>query len=169
MLRVGSSHSYLFIKEGEMSKQLIEELKKYFEKDISDLGYELVDIEFVTEAGERYLRFYIYNEEGIGIDDCEKVSTFVDPKLDELDLISSSYYLEVSSPDLSRPLKTDADLRRNLGVILDISLYRKIDNLKEYRGELVDFNDETITLMINEDKKEFNRKDVSKVEVAIIF
>lgn len=152
-----------------MSKQLINTLTKTFAQDIESLGYELVDIEFVTESGERFLRFYIYHEDGIDVDDCEKVSKFIDPKLDELDLINSSYYLEVSSPDLSRPLKTNDDLRRNLGVLLDISLYRKIDGRKEYRGVLEEFDDESIVLVENDKKIELSRKDVSKIEVAIVF
>lgn len=152
-----------------MSKQLINTLTKTFAQDIESLGYELVDIEFVTESGERFLRFYIYHKDGIDVDDCEKVSKFIDPKLDELDLINSSYYLEVSSPDLSRPLKTNDDLRRNLGVLLDISLYRKIDGRKEYRGVLEEFDDESIVLVENDKKIELSRKDVSKIEVAIVF
>lgn len=152
-----------------MSKKLLEDLKEKLEPSINELGYELVDIEFVTEMGERYLRFYIYHPDGIHVDDCETVSNMLDIKLDELDLISSSYYLEVSSPDLSRPLKTDRDLERNLGQILDFNLYRKVDNKKEYQAVLKDFDDEKIVL--DQDGKiiELDRKDISKISVAIIF
>ena len=152
-----------------MSKKLLEDLKEKLEPSINELGYELVDIEFVTEMGERYLRFYIYNPDGIHVDDCETVSNMLDIKLDELDLISSSYYLEVSSPDLSRPLKTDRDLERNLGQILDFNLYRKVDNKKEYQAVLKDFDDEKIVL--DQDGKiiELDRKDISKISIAIIF
>lgn len=152
-----------------MSKQLINQLKTELEKDINGLGYELVDIEFVTEMGERYLRFYIYHEDGIHVDDCEKVSVYLDEKLDELDLIKSSYYLEVSSPDLSRPLKTDDDLRRNLGVLLDVNLYKKVNNKKEYRAVLIDYDKDK--LVLDEDGKEITieRKDVSKISIAIVF
>lgn len=152
-----------------MSKELINSLKSIFEKDIEKMGYELVDIEFVNESGEKYLRFYVFKEGGIGVDDCEKVSKFIDPKLDELDLIKSSYYLEVSSPDLTRPLKTDDDLRRNLGNLVDLSLYRKIDNKKEYRGVLINYDEDFLFLQIDDKEVKFDRKDVSKVAVAIIF
>lgn len=152
-----------------MSKELINKLKSEFEKDIEDMGFELVDIEFVTESGERFLRFYIFKEGGMGVDDCEQVSKFIDPKLDELDLINSSYYLEVSSPDLTRPLKTDDDLRRNLGATVDVSLYRKIDNKKDYRGVLTDYDSDNIYLQEDDKEIKFDRKDVSKVAIAIIF
>lgn len=152
-----------------MTNNLINRLKDEVEKDINELGYELVDIEFKTEGGENYLRFYIYNEEGIVIDDCEKVSRFLDIKLDELDLINKQYYLEVSSPDLNRPLKTDDDLRRNLGTILEVGLYRKVNGSKDYQGELVSYDNETITLSVNDEDVTIDRKDISIIKVAIIF
>lgn len=152
-----------------MTNNLISRLKDEVEKDINELGYELVDIEFKTESGENYLRFYIYNEEGIVIDDCEKVSRFLDIKLDELDLINKQYYLEVSSPDLNRPLKTDDDLRRNLGTILEVGLYRKVNGSKDYQGELVSYDNETITLSVNDEDVTIDRKDISIIKVAIIF
>ncbi|MDO5026594.1 MAG: ribosome maturation factor RimP [Tissierellia bacterium] len=152
-----------------MSKELINSLKAEFNDDIEKMGFELVDIEFITESGEKFLRFYIYKDGGVSIDDCEEVSRFIDPRLDELDLIKTSYYLEVSSPDLNRPLKTDDDLRRNIGVLLDISLYRKIDNKKEYRGELIDYDPDYIILKVDDKEFKFDRKDVSKIVVAIVF
>ena len=84
-------------------------------------------------------------------------------------MIKTSYYLEVSSPDLNRPLKTDDDLRRNLGILLDISLYRKINNKKEYRGVLTDYDSESICLKVDNEELKFDRKDVSKIVVAIVF
>lgn len=172
LLRV-VSHSHLFYdmrkKEVNMSNDLIKKLTEALEKDINDLGYELVDIEFVTESKERYLRFFIYSENGVGVDDCEIVSKALDPKLDELDLISSSYYLEVSSPDLSRPLKTDRDLERNIGNLLDFNLYKKVDNKKEYRGNLVSFDKDFLIIEENDKVIKLERKDVSKITVAIVF
>ena len=140
-----------------------------FRDPIAQMGYELLEIEFVRESGENFLRFYIYKDEGINVDDCERVSVYIDPILDELDMISSSYYLEVCSPDLSRPLKNDRDLERNLSNLLDIFLYAKRDNKKEFRGYLTAFDDETITLDIDGKEEIFNRKDVSKITVAIVF
>lgn len=152
-----------------MVNDLINKLKNDFEHDINELGYELVDIEFKTESGENFLRFFIYNEEGITIEDCEKVSRFLDVKLDELDPINKQYYLEVSSPDLNRPLKTDDDLRRNLGTIVEVGLYKKINGSKNYQGELISYDDDSITLEIDEEEVKLERKDISIIKVAIIF
>jgi len=152
-----------------MSNNLINNLKNELEADINDLGYELVDIEFKTESGENYLRFFIYNTEGITIEDCEKVSRFLDVKLDELDPINKQYYLEVSSPDLNRPLKTDDDLRRNIGTIVEVGLYKKINGSKDYQGELISYDNETITLSVSDQEVILNRSDISIIKVAIIF
>lgn len=152
-----------------MVNDLINKLKNEFEHNINELGYELVDIEFKTESGENFLRFFIYNEEGITIEDCEKVSRFLDVKLDELDPINKQYYLEVSSPDLNRPLKTDDDLRRNLGTKVEVGLYKKINGSKNYQGELISYDDDSITLEIDEEEVKLERKDISIIKVAIIF
>ena len=67
-------------------------------------GFELVDVEYVKEAGNWYLRFYIDKEGGITVDDCEAVSRIFSDKLDELDFIEDAYIMEVSSPGIGRPL-----------------------------------------------------------------
>ncbi|MFM1524853.1 MULTISPECIES: ribosome maturation factor RimP [Helcococcus] len=153
-----------------MSKNLIEKLKLEFEPSIIDMGYELVDIEFIKENYENYLRFYIYSENGIDIDDCEKVSRYLDVKLDEIDPIDVHYYLEVSSPDLNRPLKTDDDLRRNVGEIIEVHLYKKVNGLKDYIGELKEYNSDEIKLLSeNIGEVVLNRKDISLIKIWLEF
>lgn len=153
-----------------MSNNLIENLRFQLEPEIEELGYELIDLEFVNEDGENRLRFYIYKEDGVSLDDTEIVSRYLDTRLDELDPIESSYYLEVSSPDLNRPLKTSDDLRRNLGNEINIHLYKKIDGSKEYEGFLDSYDEENIVLELEDKtKKTFNRKDVSLIKIVIRF
>ncbi|MGF0040459.1 ribosome maturation factor RimP [Peptoniphilaceae bacterium SGI.131] len=151
-------------------KDLIEMLTKSLEPDIEGLGYELVDLEFTKENGENILIFYIYNPNGpTTIEDCERCSAVLDKRLDELDPIKTSYSLSVSSPDLNRPLKNDKDLRRNLGQVLDISLYAKLDNKKNFRGRLLEFDKESISIDEDGNVLKLNRKDISNIKVAIIF
>ena len=76
-------------------------------------GFELVDVEYVKEAGNWYLRAYIDKENGITVDDCEEVSRALSDLLDEEDFISENYILEVSSPGLDRPLKKEKDFARS--------------------------------------------------------
>jgi len=78
-------------------------------------GFELVDVEYVKEGSNYYLRAYIDKEGGITIDDCELVSRELSDLLDAEDFIPEAYYLEVSSPGLGRQLKKEKDFARSIG------------------------------------------------------
>ncbi|MCF6463298.1 ribosome maturation factor RimP [Clostridium sp. Cult1] len=151
-------------------KNIIRTVKEHCEPIIEDLGYDLVDLEYIKENGNNILRFYIGKLDGISIDDCQRVSEQVGDKLDELDPIDESYYLEVSSPGLDRPLKTDKDLKRNIGKDVEISLYKNIDGKKKYIGQLIDYDEEFI--QIKEDSlgyKKIQRETISKIKLAVKF
>ena len=96
---------------------------------VEELGFELVDVEYVKEGGTWYLRAYIDKPGGIAVDDCEAVSRRFSDILDEKDYIEDSYIFEVSSPGLGRPLKKEKDFKRNLGEEVEIRTYRAIDRL----------------------------------------
>lgn len=163
-------HSFIFVRSkcekwGEVM-DLITKLKNEFGKDIEDLGYELVDVEFVSENGERFLRFYIYKEDGIDVTDCEKVSEFLDKKLDQLDLINKSYYLEVSSPDLSRPLKTDRDLERNKDELLEIRLI----NGEVFIGKIKEIGEKDLVFRLeNNEERLVKKDDIKTIKIEIVF
>ena len=148
---------------------LIKTLKDTFEEDIDQLGYELIDVEFRTTKDGKMLTFYIYDEDGITVDDCEKVSNYVDGKLDEMDLIKGQYYLEVSSQDLSRPLKTDRDLVRNYKELLKV----KLKSGEVFLGHIEEINDDDLVFILsnekNEDKKSVNREDIKQINIEIVF
>lgn len=144
---------------------LISKLKVNLEDDINNLGYELVDCEFVSEGKNKILRFFIYKDDGITIEDCEKVSNFLNEKLDELDLIKSFYYLEVSSPDLSRPLKTDRDLERNKDELLNVKLKNGdviLCHIKEIKKDSLVFDKEGEEL-------EIDKSDIKTIKIEIVF
>lgn len=137
---------------------------------VEELHLELVDLEFVKEGANWYLRVYIDKEGGVNIDDCEAVSRALEKKLDETDPIEQAYVLEVSSPGLDRPLKKDADFEKFVGEIIDIKLYQAKDGKKQYQGKLLGLNDGVIS--IEEDDKtvrEFIKKDTADVRLAVIF
>lgn len=144
---------------------LIARLKQEFEKDIENLGYELVDIEFVSEGKDKFLRFFIYKDGGINVDDCEKVSGFLDEKLDELDIIKNAYYLEVSSPDLSRPLKTDRDLERNKNELLEV----KLKTGEVFIGKIKEIHDKDYVFLINEEEKQIDKDSIKTIKIEIVF
>ena len=132
-------------------------------------SFELVDVEYVKEAGTWYLRAYIDKEGGINIDDCELISRALSDKLDELDFIEEAYILEVSSPGLGRPLKKDKDLKRSLGEEVEVRTYRAIEKQKEFTGVLKDFDEESITIEIEEKEISFARKDIALIRLAFDF
>lgn len=151
-------------------RNIIKIVQEHCEPIIEDLGYDLVDLEFVKEKGDYFLRFYIGKAGGITIDDCQKVSEIIGDELDEIDPIKESYYLEVSSPGLDRPLKTDKDLKRNIGMNVELSLYKTIDGKKAYIGELLDYSDEYITILEeNQGKKDIERDAISNIKLVIEF
>ena len=82
---------------------------------VEEAGFELVDVEYVKEAGNWYLRGYIDKPGGITVNDCEAVSRKFSDRLDENDFIEDSYIMEISSPGLDRPLKKEKDFVRSMG------------------------------------------------------
>ena len=95
-------------------------------------NFELVDVEYVKEAGTWYLRIYIDKEGGIFINDCELVSRALSEIMDQDDPIEDAYILEVSSPGLGRPIKKDKDFQRNLGDEVEVRTYKPINKQKEF-------------------------------------
>lgn len=128
-------------------KELLKSVKDICESIGKDLNYELVEVEYVKESGSYFLRIYIDKPGGINLDDCQTMSVALSEKLDENDPFKEAYYLEVSSPGLDRPLKTDKDLKRNLGKDIEVNLYKALDNRKVYEGKLQDFNDMEIIIL----------------------
>lgn len=132
---------------------------------INGLGYEFIDVEYVKENREWYLRIYIDNETGITLDDCTKVSRVISDKLDEIDPIEDSYYLEVSSPGLNRPLKKERDFEKSIGKKIVIKYPRPIDGQKKIEGVLKKFENDKITLDVNGLEKIIDKKLASKIRL----
>ena len=132
-------------------------------------GFELVDVEYVKEAGNWYLRAYIDKPGGIAVDDCEVISRALSDKLDEEDFIDESYILEVSSPGLGRPLKKDKDFARSIGKEIEVRTFRAIDRQKEFTGILKEFDKDSFTIVIEENEMTFQRAETALVRLAFDF
>ena len=133
-------------------------------------NFELVDVEYVKEAGNWYLRAYIDKEGGITVDDCEAISRRLGDWLDEKDFIEDSYILEVSSPGLGRPLKKDKDFERSIGKDVDIRLYKPLNKQKEFTGTLKAYNKETVTITQEDDNElVLNRPEIALIRLAFDF
>ena len=137
---------------------------------IESHGFELVDVEYVKEAGTWYLRAYIDKPGGITVDDCEVVSRTFSDILDEKDYIEDSYIFEVSSPGLGRPLKKEKDFARSIGEEVEIRTYRAIDKQKEFIGILVEYDKDTVTIEYEDETTQaFNRADIALIRLALNF
>ena len=133
-------------------------------------NFELVDVEYVKEGGNYYLRVYIDKNGGITVDDCEIVSRALGDLLDEKDPIEDSYILEVSSPGLGRPLKKDKDFKRSIGMEVEIHLYKSIDKQKDFAGILKEYSETDVTIEIDENSTmKFERKDIALIRLAFDF
>ena len=150
--------------------EYVSRTEKLVQPFADEYGLELVDVEYVKEAGEWYLRIYADKEGGITIDDCEKLSRDISPALDKEDFIEDAYILEVSSPGLLRPFKKDRDFERNIGEPVEMKTYRAINGSKEFTGILKAFDDQTITIADEKEEiRQFNRKDISLIRKYIEF
>lgn len=137
---------------------------------MAEHNFELVDVEYVKEAGNWYLRAYIDKEDGIAVDDCEVVSRRLGEWLDEKDFIQDSYILEVSSPGLGRPLKKEKDFVRSMGKEVDIKLYKQLNKQKDFTGILKSYDKDTVTIEL-EDETEmvFERSGIALIRLAFDF
>ena len=130
-------------------------------------NFELVDVEYVKEAGTWYLRA---QEGGIAVDDCEVISRKLSDWLDKEDFIDDSYILEVSSPGLGRPLKKEKDYVRSMGREVEVRLYKAIDRQKEFTGTLSAYDDKTVTLTMEDGSEAvFEKADIALIRLALDF
>lgn len=133
-------------------------------------NFELVDVEYVKEGSNWYLRAYIDKEGGIFVDDCELVHRELGDILDEQDFVEDSYILEVSSPGLGRPLKKDKDFQRNLGEEVEVRTFRKIDKKKEFIGLLRAYDKDTVTIETDDGEVlVFERQDIALIHLTFDF
>lgn len=141
--------------------------------------YDLVDVEFVKEAGSWHLRAYIDKEGGITIDDLTTVNHELSDRLDEQDFIEESYILEVSSPGLLRPFKKPKDFLRNIGNDVELKLFSPVTweeggkrySDKEFVGILKDYQEETsmVTIGFDDRDMEVSVKDIALIRQSIDF
>ena len=130
-------------------------------------NFVLVDVEFVKEGSDWYLRVYIDKDGGITVDDCELISRAFNEILDREDYISEQYIFEVSSPGLMRPLKKEKDYKRSVGKLIDIKLYKPVDKCKEFTGVLDSYDKDTVTIKMDDDtQKTFDRSNLAMIRLA---
>ena len=135
---------------------------------LDELTFELVDIEYVKEGKNWFLRVFIDKTGGIDINECALVSEKLGEKLDTIDPdpIPQAYFLEVSSPGAERPLKKEEDYEQALGNYINVSFYQTVEGEKQFQGFLESFDKDELTLRVKIKTQEkimtFERKNIAK-------
>ena len=146
-----------------------ERVERFLQPIMEEHQFELVDVEWVKEAGSWYLRAYVDKEGGFSVDDCETVSRRLSDWLDKEDFIAESYILEVSSPGLGRPLKKEKDFARSIGKDVDVKLYRARDKRKDFTGTLKAYDKDTVTIEEDGTELVFERGEIALIRLAFDF
>lgn len=144
-------------------------VEKFATSYLEENGLSLVDVEYVKEGSNWFLRIYVDKEGGIDIDDCGRVSEFISTKLDELDPITEAYFLEVSSPGAERPLKSSEDITKAVGKHVFVTTQEQINGAKEFEGRLDGFDGTTLTVVIGRRKLAIPYNKVASARLAIVF
>ncbi len=146
------------------AKSIAAQVREIAEPLADELGIWVWDVEFVKEGARRVLRITVDSEEGIGIEDCEKLHRAIDPLLDEADLIEEQYYLEVSSPGIERELKTYIHLEACEGWDVEVRLYAPRNGSKAFRGVLMPLEQNaSISIKAGEQIITFERAEIAKI------
>ena len=143
-----------------MKKNIAQRVEEKIRPSVEGFGYELVDVEYVKEAGVYYLRVIIDHQNGIGLDECEKVSREINP------------ILEVCSPGIDRVLKKDKEFSKYAGKTVEVKLYKNDEDLKtkQFEAELRGLDqDGMVVVSIGDTEKKFDRKEIAQIRLAVVF
>ena len=144
-----------------------EKVTKLVEPIIENLGYELYDVEYAKEGKNYFLRIFIDKEEGIDLNDCEKVNDEVNDILDAESYIKEQYFLEISSPGIERVLRKNKHLEKNIDKEINVKLFKKDENgKKEYLGKLKEFNQDKIVIEQEQQEISIERKNISQIKTV---
>lgn len=154
-----------------MSK-ITERVEEIVAPIVESLGFELVDVEYVKEGPDYYLRIAIDKPGGIDIADCALASEHISEVMDKEDPITEAYFMDVSSPGAERPLKKEKDYENALGNNIYVKLYEPIAGDKEWIGILEQFNEEFITIQAKIKTRtktiDIDRKKIAKIRRAVV-
>lgn len=150
-----------------MKKSIRETVREAISDTVAELGYDIWDITYQKVGADYHLEITIDSEDGIDIEDCERVHRAIDPILDECDPIEGFYYLDVSSPGIERELRLDEHIERSIGEKVEAKLFAAKDGKKSFIGILESFSDGVIGIVVGDEKVELNRSEVSKLTTIV--
>ncbi|AME09391.1 MULTISPECIES: ribosome maturation factor RimP [Gemella] len=152
---------------------IVEKVKVISEQQTKDTEYSLYDVEYVKEGNEYFLRVYFDKDGGLTLDDCVVLSERLALELDKEDFISDKYYLEVSSPGIERDLRNLVEVADSVGKHVYIKTYEKIDNQKEFYGDILEVVDNEIAIEYKDKARvkrtKINYEKIAKIRLAVKF
>ena len=152
-----------------MSK-ITDSVAEFVRPIIEKNGMELVDVEFKKQYGQDTLTVFVDKEGGMDLIACEQIHNAISDPLDELDPTNGkAYVLNVSSPGLDRPFKTDRDFEKHIDGDVEISLYSPIDKLKKFEAKLISYNKDSIDVELKGKKINIDIKNIALIHEAIKF
>lgn len=153
--------------------EIVEKVRPIILECAEKLNLEVVDIEWVKENGVYILRILADTEYGLTVDESASLNEMVSLRLDDVDIYADEYYLEVSSPGLERPIKTDEDLQKAIGKYINVKTYQKVKNFKEFEGYLKEVYSDKIVMECNIKGRiqtfEIDRSVINQIRHAIKF
>jgi len=150
-----------------MSKEIVDRVREIIDPILFDERMEWVDIEYRRESKGWVLRLYLDKEGGITLDDCAKVSREIGRILDIEDVIQTPYTLEVSSPGLTRSLKTEKDFRTHLNRLIKLKTIDPIENRRQFKGKLLEVSENRIEIEIEGKVFQIPLSNVAKANLEI--
>jgi ribosome maturation factor RimP len=150
-------------RKSEMKKSVKETVREAILPTVTELGYRIWDVTYSKVGADYHLEITIDNDEGININDCEKVHRAIDPIIDECDPIEGFYYLDVSSPGAERDLRTDEHILYCIGWRVEAKLFSQKDGRKSFVGTLVSYEDSTVSIKEGDEVVALGRDEISKL------
>jgi ribosome maturation factor RimP len=150
--------------EGEKGlSRVVESVRAIAERVTAARGFELVDVELKRERGGHRVRLYVDKPGGIGLDELQAVSEEVSAVLDANDPIESSYTLEVSSPGLDRPLRSEQEYRRCVGRLAKLSSYELVEGRRHWAGRIESVEGGVVSLRLEREGGALARIPFAKI------
>jgi len=151
------------------SQSIVKQVESLVEPILEEMGYELVDVEYVSSYGRWILRLFIDKEEGVTIGDCTRISEELGDLIDVKEFIRHEYNLEVSSPGLDRPLRKEKDLYRALGKRVKLRMATPLEGRRNFTGVLLRYGDGILHIEVDGHEVALSWRDVAKANLIYEF
>lgn len=152
-----------------MTQAITDKVEHMLQPYIDAEGFELVEVEYVKEGSQYFLRVYVDKPGGIDIDDCGRISEYLSEKLDEEDPIPTAYFLEVSSPGAERPLKKTEDYRKAIGQHVYVTTADALKGHTEFEGKLISYDEKFAIMQVGKKEFEIPVDKITSARLAIVF